>query len=96
MPHPNPSGFLPGQESRITEQIAKLLTGGKPLSSPVDTIELSNRYVCLTSTVYYKTRVLKPVLDLMSSPRVRVTSRITRLQPFVFQPLFEKPHLQRG
>ncbi|KAK4112882.1 FAD/NAD(P)-binding domain-containing protein [Canariomyces notabilis] len=37
------SGFLPGQESRITEQMAKLLPGGKPLSSPVDTIELSNR-----------------------------------------------------
>jgi 2-polyprenyl-6-methoxyphenol hydroxylase-like FAD-dependent oxidoreductase len=41
------SGFLPGQESRITEQMAKLLPGGKPLSSPVDTLEMSNRYAYL-------------------------------------------------
>jgi 2-polyprenyl-6-methoxyphenol hydroxylase-like FAD-dependent oxidoreductase len=55
------SGFLPGQESRITEQVARLLPGGKPLSSPVDTLELSNRCVFLpkvpaTYPLFFETR----------------------------------------
>jgi 2-polyprenyl-6-methoxyphenol hydroxylase-like FAD-dependent oxidoreductase len=42
------SGVLLGQESRMDEKRAQLIPGGKPLSGPLESLELTNASVFLS------------------------------------------------
>jgi hypothetical protein len=73
------SGVLLGQESGMDEKRARLLPGGKPLSGPLESLELTNASVFLSQIrIFFEAQNTNNMADTMSSLRVEDTLRNSR------------------